>query len=118
MICWNICSCTGIFGQTTFDNLFRRDVRLGSQNFIDLVVLFKRFPVVATSGIVVLYSFVLVLKVFNARPTLRTSAVAWYSLVFKNGIEVLCDGVPHNAVSFLADWEIVPPQFESQHLPS
>ena len=39
----------------------------------------------------------------NACLTLRTSAVAWYSLVFKNGIELLCDGVPHSAVSFLAD---------------
>ena len=48
----------------------------------------------------------------NACLTLRTSAVAWYSLVFKNGIELLCDGVPHSAVSFLADWEIVPPQFK------
>ena len=39
----------------------------------------------------------------NTCLTLRTSAVAWYSLVFKNGIELLCDGVPHSAVSFLAD---------------
>ena len=60
----------------------------------------------------VLYSFVLVLQVINARLTLRTSSVAWYSMVFENGIELLFDGVSHIAVSFLADWEIVPPQFK------
>lgn len=48
----------------------------------------------------------------NTCLTLRTSAVAWYSLVFKNGIELLCSGVLHSAVSFLADWEIVSPQFK------
>ena len=58
----------------------------------------------------VLYSFVLVLKVFNACLTLFTSAVAWYSLVLKNEIELLCNGISHSTVSFLADREIVPPQ--------
>ena len=42
----------------------------------------------------------------NAFLTLRTSVVAWYSLVFKNGIELLCDCVPHSAVSFLADGKL------------
>ena len=85
---------------TSFGKMFGLDPKL------HLVVVFERFPVVATSGIVVLYSFVLVLKVFNARLTLRTSEVAWYSLVFKNGIELLCDDIQHSAVSFLADGKL------------
>ena len=85
---------------TSFGKMFGLDPKL------HLVVVFERFPVVATSRIVVLYSFVLVLKVFNARLTLRTSEVAWYSLVFKNGIELLCDGIRHSAVSFLADGKL------------